>query len=265
MSAELIRAGFDMVEADAPGKRIIYVPVDDWIDAAILSMLGRTERPTSLYTTDDQLVAWAGNRDPAQCEAKMVTQAPVFSIRYPWDLLKLNDSILRQITDSEVKGTVSHLAEIDGTLQLGSGSKILPGTFIEGNVVIGRNCRIGPNCHIRGTVSIGDHCSIGNGAEIKNSIIYPHSSVAHYGYVGDSILGAHVHLGAGTVISNARHDGMRHRSSVEGKLVDTGRYKFGTIIGDGVRTGVNTVILPGRKIGRGRTTRPGMIVETDLM
>jgi bifunctional UDP-N-acetylglucosamine pyrophosphorylase/glucosamine-1-phosphate N-acetyltransferase len=79
------------------------------------------------------------------------------------------------------------------------------------------------------------------------------------------VLGERVNFGAGTMISNLRHDGANHRSMVAGALVDTGRRKFGAIIADHVHTGINTVIYPGRKLWPHTSTRPGAIVQRDVM
>jgi len=129
--------------------------------------------------------------------------------------------------------------------------------------VIGKNAKIGPNCYIRGNTSIGDNCHIGQSVEIKNSIIGNNTNVGHLSYVGDSIIGHNVNLGAGTIISNFRHDGGNHRSFIDGELIDTGRRKFGTIIADGVHTGINTSIYPGRKLGKNVTTLPGEVIKED--
>lgn len=185
--------------------------------------------------------------------------------RFPWDLLGINERIVGALTESELLGEVHAAAFIEGHVKLGKGSRILPGVFIEGNVVIGENCRIGPNCYIRGSTSIGDNCHIGQSVEIKNCIILSGTNVGHLSYVGDSILGEKVNFGAGTTVSNLRHDGKNHRSMVAGVLVDTGRRKFGTVVGDGVHTGIGTMIYPGRKIWPGLSTLPGEIVERDLL
>ena len=153
---------------------------------------------------------------------------------------------------------------IEGTLHLGKGSRILPGVYLEGNIVIGENCNIGPNCYIRGNTSIGDKCHIGQSVEIKNSIILSRTNVGHLSYVGDSIIGSDANLGAGTITSNFRHDGGNHRTMVDGVLIDTGRRKFGTIIGDRVHTGIHTSIYPGRKLFPGTSTLPGAIVRQDI-
>ena len=184
--------------------------------------------------------------------------------RFPWDLLAINEMIVGAIEKDLIEGDVHPLAVIEGRIRLGKGSRILPGVFIEGNVVIGENCRIGPNCYIRGNTSIGDDCHIGQSVEIKNCIILDGTNVGHLSYVGDSILGQGVNFGAGTIVSNFRHDGSNHRSDVAGELVDTGRRKFGTIVGDGVHTGIGTLVYPGRKIWPSMSTRPGEVVERDL-
>ncbi len=186
------------------------------------------------------------------------------SIRYPWDLLRANELYVSSLTENVILGEVHPLAVIEGIVHIGPGTRILPGVFIEGNVVIGANCKIGPNCYIRGNTSIGDHCHIGQSVEIKNCLILSNTNVGHLSYIGDSVLGERVNLGAGTTTSNLRHDGKNHHSMVSGELIDTGRRKFGAIIGDGVHTGINTSIYPGRKLWPNTTTRPGEIVQQDL-
>ena len=74
-----------------------------------------------------------------------------------------------------------------------------------------------------------------------------------------------MNFGAGTTVSNFRHDGGNHRSMVGGKLVDTGRRKFGVIVGDGVHRGIGTMIYPGRKLWPNVTTLPGEIIDRDVV
>ena len=186
-------------------------------------------------------------------------------IRYPWDILVLNERLIAELDTPEIAGEVSEAAHIEGVLRLGEGSRILPGVFIEGNAVIGKSCKIGPNCYIRGNTVIGDNCHIGQAVEVKNSVIGFKTAVGHLSYVGDSVLGDRVNFGAGTIIGNLRHDGKNHRSLVDGVLVDTGRRKFGAIVGDDVHTGIHTAIYPGRKLAPGSSTRPGDVVQLDLV
>ena len=183
---------------------------------------------------------------------------------YPWDLLALNERRVAALTEPDIRGEVSPAAHIEGVLRLGEGSRILPGVYIEGNVVIGRGCKIGPNCYLRGNTVIGDDCHVGQAVEIKNSVLGNRTAVGHLSYVGDSVLGDRVNFGAGTIIGNLRHDGKNHRSMVGGVLIDTGRRKFGAIVGNEVHTGIHTAIYPGRKLGAGVSTRPGEVVSKDL-
>ncbi|MEN8681540.1 MAG: DapH/DapD/GlmU-related protein [Akkermansiaceae bacterium] len=185
-----------------------------------------------------------------------------FNLTHPWELLDLNAQLIATIQDWP--GHPAIQSGNEAKVIVGEGTKILPGVFIEGSVIIGKNCKIGPNCYLRGTTSIGDNCHVGHAVEIKNSVLASGSSVGHLSYVGDSYLGKNVNLGAGTITSNLRHDGTNHRSEVDGNLIDTGREKFGAIIGDGVRTGISTSIYPGRKLGPNTTTLPGQIISRDL-
>lgn len=265
ISTDLKQAGFDLISNEQATPMTVHLPLDHWISVKALCQLARSEIPSVLRDGRGDLVAWKGGPRPEDCSGTMVTEATCFRIRYPWDFLKINEEVLDVVNNSEIFGSVSPLAQIDGNLHLGEGSVILPGVYIEGNVIIGKNCRIGPNAHIRGNTAIGDYCSVGNAVEVKNSLVYPYSNIKHLSYVGDSVIGSHVDLGAGTIIANYRHDGTNHRSKVNGSFVDTGRVRFGAVVGDGVRTGVNTTVYPGRKIGSGRVTRPNAVVDKDMM
>jgi UDP-N-acetylglucosamine diphosphorylase / glucose-1-phosphate thymidylyltransferase / UDP-N-acetylgalactosamine diphosphorylase / glucosamine-1-phosphate N-acetyltransferase / galactosamine-1-phosphate N-acetyltransferase len=185
-----------------------------------------------------------------------------FEIQYPWDLLDINAEIIATII--EWSGHPAIQLGDNARVIVGEGTKILPGVFIEGDIVIGKNCKIGPNCYLRGSTSIGDNCHVGQAVEVKNSILAPGASVGHLSYVGDSYIGEKANFGAGTITSNLRHDGSNHRSEVNGQIIDTGRRKFGAIIGAGVHTGINTSLYPGRKLGPGTSTLPGQIVSKDI-
>lgn len=188
-----------------------------------------------------------------------------FAITYAWDLLRANaEAMTSRKTYVQESGAHASLY-VDGRLQLGKGTKILPGVVIEGDVIIGDNCKVGPNCYIRGSTAIGDKCHVGQAVEIKNSILLSGTNVGHLSYLGDTILGEKVNFGAGTITSNLRHDGGPHRSPVAGRMVDTGRRKLGAIVGDGVHTGIHTSLYPGRKLWPKTSTLPGAIVDKDIL
>lgn len=201
-----------------------------------------------------------GDESPVkQCELHGSTV-----IRYPWDLIELNSMIVGSLTDNKIDGTIRENVSIDGFIELGEGSVLLPGVYIEGNAIIGKNCKIGPNCYIRGNTTIGDNCHIGQAVEVKNSLFMDKVSTGHLSYVGDSVLCSRTNFGAGTTTANLRHDGKNHKSMVDGDLIDTGRRKLGAIIGDDVHTGINTSFYPGRKLWPHASTRPGEIVQKDI-
>ncbi len=183
---------------------------------------------------------------------------------YAWDLLKHQEFLMTAMSDSVNRGSVEPGAVIKGPVQIGADTLIRSGSYIEGPVVIGEHCDIGPNCYIRRFTAIGDHCRIGHAVEVKNSIVMNRSHIAHLSYIGDSVVGEGCNLGAGTITANVRHDHKEVQSLIKGKKVDTGRRKLGAILSDGVQTGINTSIYPGRKIWPGQLTRPGQVVQHDL-
>lgn len=233
-----------------------------WVHPADAALLEAAGGNVSLADARGRLLAWTG---PAPEGPPLAASEKSFLVMFPWDLLRVQEIVMAEMTESRVEGDLSPAAHVEGVLVLGEGSRVLPGVFMEGNIIIGKNCKVGPNCYLRGNTAIDDNCHVGQAVEIKNSILGRKTSVGHLSYLGDSVLGAGVNFGAGTITSNLRHDGANHRSMVEGALVDTGRRKFGAIVGDGVHTGIHTSIYPGRKLGPRTSTRPGEIVARDVV
>ena len=182
---------------------------------------------------------------------------------YPWSLLHANEILIHKIKGS-IKGEVEKGVTLKGEVVIGKGTIVRAGAYIEGPVIIGENCSIGPNCYIRAGTFIGDNCLVGNASEVKNSILMKGTHVGHLSYVGDSVFGENVNLGASTITANLRHDNNPVKSHVKGALVSTQRRKLGAILGDNVHTGIHTTIYPGRKIWPGKNTLPGEIVRKDI-
>lgn len=183
---------------------------------------------------------------------------------YPWHLLDANEELLKKMK-TKIQGKVEKNVVINGTLIVGKGTVIRSGTYIEGPVVIGNNSKIGPNCYIRPSTTIGNFCHVGNACEVKNSIIMDHSNVPHLNYVGDSIIGQHCNLGAGTTIANLRLDKKNVTVILNGKKVDTKRRKFGAIIGDNVQTGINATINIGSLIGNDVSIGPAGFIKGEVI
>ncbi|HEX2463767.1 MAG TPA: hypothetical protein VHR17_04015 [Thermoanaerobaculia bacterium] len=133
---------------------------------------------------------------------------------------------------------------------IGKGASIAPGAMLEGPLWIGDDVEIRTGAYVRGGCWIGDHCRVGANTEVKRSILLPDAKAPHLNYVGDSILGSDVNLGAGTVLSNFRHDGKEIVVPDGAARIPTGRRKLGALLGDGVKTGCNSVLHPGVIVGR---------------
>ena len=108
------------------------------------------------------------------------------------------------IDGNTISGMVMSGAYIEdrNTVVIGEGTVVEPGAFIQGPAIIGKNCQIRHGAYIRGDVIIGDNCVVGHASEVKNAIMLDTACCPHFAYVGDSILGRDVNLGAGTKLSN---------------------------------------------------------------
>ncbi len=179
---------------------------------------------------------------------------------YPWDLLNANE-LMMQTLKSDILGTIEENVFIHGVAVIGKNTVVKSGSYIEGPVIIGEDCRIGPNCYVRPATTIGNNCHIGAAVEVKNSIIMNDSDVPHLNYVGDSVIGEGCNFGAGTKIANLRLD--EQNIFVSG--VDTKRRKLGAIIGDNVKTGINSCINVGAVIGNNTFIGPGVVVRGNIL
>lgn len=179
----------------------------------------------------------------------------------PWDLLTVQEQLMSTLK-RRVEGRVDASAVLEGPVVVEKGAHVRHGTVIEGPCIIQAGARVGPHAYLRGATVVGRGCHVGASVEIKNSILFEEASVPHLSYVGDSILGARVNLGAGTIVANLKHSGHNVRVAMEGgDWVDTGRRKFGVIIGDDVKTGINTTLNVGAVLGPGARVLPGRVVD----
>lgn len=181
----------------------------------------------------------------------------------PWELIEVNEDLIGKLK-TEIKGTIEDGAFIHGEVFLDEGSVIKAGVYIEGNVYIGKNCDIGPNSYIRGNTYFGDNVHVGNAVEIKNSIIMENTNVSHLSYVGDSVIGSNCNIAAGTNIANLRFDNATIKTKIKNQKIDSGRRKLGAIIGDSVKTGINSSFSPGVKVGHNSTIGSGVLLYEDL-
>ena len=181
----------------------------------------------------------------------------------PWDVLEANKRVLAKAR-GKVEGEVEGGAEILGDVIVSEGAVVKRGSCVEGPAFLGRGAIIGPSSRIRPYTSIGEGAVVGNFCEVKNSIVQRGTKIPHLSYLGDSIVGEDCNFGAGTIVANLRLDSGTIKMRIKDKVVDTGLRKFGAVIGDGVRTGINVSIMPGVKIGGGALIGPGCVIYNDI-
>lgn len=175
-----------------------------------------------------------------------------------WDALEelvpyLNGQKLGNIEGDVAAGAYLVRREL---ISLGRGSRVEPGAYIEGPCLIGPECVVRHGAYIRGGVVTGARCIIGHDTEIKHSILLNEVAAAHFNYVGDSILGNQVNLGAGAKCANVRLDRRNVKLLYMGKRVQTPFSKLGAIVGDGAQIGCNAVLNPGTLMGKGAICFP---------
>lgn len=172
--------------------------------------------------------------------------------QYPWQALqKLSDYLASQpLGQIEVDVPPTVFLINPSLISIGEGTIIEPGAYIQGPCIIGKHCVIRNGAYIRGDILTGNGCIIGHNTEIKHAILFDGAAAPHFNYVGDSILGNRVNLGAGVKCANFRLDHQTVSIVLEGKKWDTGLKKLGAIIGDGAQVGCNCVLNPGTLLGK---------------
>ncbi len=181
----------------------------------------------------------------------------------PWDLLTANDIFMSRLV-GKVEGEVEENVVMKGEVVVEKGARVRSGSYITGPVYIAKDCDIGPNCYVRPGCCFGPNVRIGSSVEIKNSIVMAGTHVPHHNYVGDSIIGERCNLGAGTKVANLRFDDKNVRVSFKGELIDSGRRKLGVIMGDDVKTGINSMIDAGTIIWERSIIGPGASAKGNI-
>lgn len=191
--------------------------------------------------------------------------------RAPWALLgEPLETVLRALPSQKLDVHLSPDVHLVGDrIVLEKGVRIGPGAVLEGPLYVGPDVEIRAGAYLRGGCWLGAGSLVGASTEVKHSILFPKAHAPHLNYVGDSILGQNVNLGAGTVLSNFRHDGgnihiPRGPGGSGGERLDTGRRKLGGVLGDGVLTGCNSVLNPGTVVGRETQIYPGAVLRSGL-
>ncbi len=185
-------------------------------------------------------------------------------IKYPWHIF----DIVKYFLDSSqgkiaASASVSERATVAGNVVIGENVRILENAVVRGPVYIGPGTVIGNNALVREYSHIGANCVVGFSTEIKGSYTGD-GCWFHSSYIGDSIIGNHCSFGAGSVTANFRFDEKEIPVKYGQQKIGTLRDHFGAIIGDNCKTGINSGILPGRRIGPNSIVGSHVCLATDL-
>ena len=176
----------------------------------------------------------------------------------PWEWLPKIKEALSGLKGNAFGKELPSGLRIEGEVFISDGVKLPAFASMEGPCWIGEDVEIRPGAYIRGNVIIGAGSVIGNSCEYKNALLMERTHSPHFSYVGDSILGTGTHLGAGVILSNLRFDQKNIGININGKKIDTGLRKFGSILGENAEVGCNTALMPGSIIGIGSLVGPTM-------
>ena len=229
------------------------------------------------------LADWlADGRTLAGCE----TQGAFVDVDKPWQILEANRIVGRRLCSSLGTNELAEGASIDdtasiegfvrlgrgssigrnvvirGNLIVGEGTHIENGAIIDGDTIIGDGCLITNYCLVDGGAVIGDGCVVNHAAELSGVIfenVYLYHYMEFYG-----ILGSNTDLGAATVCGTLRFDDGQTSHMVQGRREFPREHANASYLGDYVRTGVNAIIMPGRKVGAYSVVGPGVLLAKDL-
>jgi acetyltransferase-like isoleucine patch superfamily enzyme len=149
----------------------------------------------------------------------------------------------------------------DDLIEIGPGALVETGAMIKGPTMIGAGTEVRQGAYVRGSVLSLEGCVIGHATEAKNALLLKGAKAGHFAYLGDSILGSEVNLGAGTKLANLKILNSPFRFEVGGAVETLDRRKLGAILGDGVQTGCNSVTSPGVLLGPGSMVLPNATVK----
>ena len=185
--------------------------------------------------------------------------APLFEGKtYPWDVLDGIKAYILELGETLSPEEFDHPAE---GVWVAKDAKVFPSAWLGSPCIIDHGAEIRHCAFIRGSAIVGKNAVVGNSVELKNVVLFDNVQVPHYNYVGDSVLGFKAHMGAGSITSNVKSDKSLVVVKVPGAPIETGRKKFGAMLGDFVEVGCNSVLNPGTVVGRHTNIYPTSCVR----
>ena len=177
----------------------------------------------------------------------------------PWALVSQAPAIVRQLLTQLPADDY----RIDDEVAVHRTATVEAGALLKGPLIIGPECFIAAGSLLRGGCWVDAHCIIGPGAELKTTFMFSGSKLAHFNFVGDSVLGHGINLEAGSIVANYRNERVDKEVlvRVDGALQRTGCDKFGALLGDQCRIGANAVLAPGAVLAPASIVRRGQVFD----
>ena len=188
------------------------------------------------------------------------------TVTYPFEALSLISDYIKKIGPTLDTDIYEQKSE---NIWIARSAKVAPTASITGPCIIGERTEVRHCAFIRGSALVGNDCVVGNSTELKNVVLIDTVQVPHYNYVGDSVLGSHSHMGAGSITSNVKSDKTLVVIKLGDERYETGLKKMGAVLGDFVEVGCGSVLNPGTVIGKNTNVYPlssvrGVIPENSI-
>jgi UDP-N-acetylglucosamine diphosphorylase / glucose-1-phosphate thymidylyltransferase / UDP-N-acetylgalactosamine diphosphorylase / glucosamine-1-phosphate N-acetyltransferase / galactosamine-1-phosphate N-acetyltransferase len=170
----------------------------------------------------------------------------------PWELTAQSEAIVRRW----LHGLAAAEYRITDEVAVHASATVETGAVLKGPLIIGPGCFVASGAYLRGGNWVAKGCTFGPGVELKSCFVFSGTKLAHFNFVGDSILGADVNLEAGSIVCNYRNERADKEILVRlgADLHRTGCDKFGALVGDHCRVGANAILAPGALM------KPGSVV-----
>ena len=177
---------------------------------------------------------------------------------YAWEVLPMISDFIRKIGPTL---PADRFEKRGDDIWVAKSATVFDSAYIGGPCIIDEDATVRQCAFIRGSAIVGKGTTVGNSTELKNVILFNKVEVPHYNYVGDSVLGFHAHMGAGSITSNVKADNKEVVIHAGEENMETGRRKIGAMLGDYADIGCNSVLNPGTVIGRHTNVYPVSMVR----
>ena len=215
----------------------------DWPAGVKAEALFSSDAVRSMMNPSEPAWSILDSNNPSGLKAQLQSKLTAIGSKHPEGV--------EYVTIDERKGLV-HVEE---------GAIVEPHVHLIGPCIIESKATIRSHAYVREYTWMMTESLLGHASESKHSLFLPGAKAPHFNYVGDSILGSNVNLGAGVKLSNLRNDGQHIVIWLDDVRRETGLRKFGAILGDNAQLGCNAVTNPGTVLGKSSMVHPNTTVS----